>query len=181
MRYNYQMGILELVTTLLYLLALIFLLGIFGIILYAMAYGAPYAALAQNRIDTMKDLLKLKKGQKMVDLGSGDGRIVMAFARAGIESHGYEINPVLVMISRIRIRRAGLEKKAFIHFKDFWVTNLADFDAVTLYGIAHIMKRLESKLKKELKPGSKVVTNYFKFPSLKPIQTRNKVLLYLID
>lgn len=175
------MGILELVTTLLYLLALVFLLGIFGIVLYAMSFGAPYAALAQNRIETMVGLLKLKKGQKLVDLGSGDGRIVMAFARAGIESHGYEINPVLVMISRLKIRRAGLEKKAFIHFKDFWVTNLGEFDAVTLYGIAHIMKRLESKLKKELKPGSKVVTNYFKFPNLKPVQIRNNVSLYLID
>ena len=180
MRYNYQMGIFELVTTILSLLALIFLAAIFGIILYAMAFGAPYAALAQNRIDTMKDLLKLKKGQKLVDLGSGDGRIVIAFAKLGIESHGYEINPVLVMISRLKIRRAGLEKKAFIHFKDFWSTNLGSFDAVTLYGIAHIMKRLENKLKKELKPRSKVVTNYFKFPTLRVRQTKNNVLLYVI-
>ena len=181
MRYNCLMGILELGTTLLSLSALIFLAAIFGIILYAMAFGAPYAALAQNRIDTIKELLKLKKGQKMVDLGSGDGRIVIAFARLGIESHGYEINPVLVMVSRLKIRRAGLEKKAFIHFKDFWVTNLGDFDGVTLYGIAHIMKRLENKLKKELRPGSKIATNYFKFPSLKPIHMRNNVSLYVMD
>lgn len=172
---------IELIIILILVLALTSLIISFSIILYALIFGAPFAPLSQNRIDTMFALLKLKKGQKMVDLGSGDGRILITFAKAGIEAHGYEINPVLVAYSRLRVRRMGLGNKAFVHFGDFWSSNLGQYNGVTLYGIGHIMKRLENKLSKELKPGSKVVTNYFKFPQLKPITIKNKVLLYVIN
>lgn len=162
------------------MIALISLVLLFVIIFYALIFGAPYAPLAQNRIDTMVRLLTLRKGQKLVDLGSGDGRIVIEFAKRGIESHGYEINPVLVALSLFKIRKAGLQKKAFIHFKDFWSVNLSEFDAITLYGITHIMGRLEKKIKKECKPDVKIVTNYFRFPDLKAIRQENRVTLYKI-
>lgn len=175
------MDLLSLFITLLYLIALILLFGIFIIMIYALTFGAPYATLAYNRIETMKKLLNLKKGQKLVDLGSGDGRIVIEFARAGIEAHGYEINPVLVALSRFKIRKAGLERKAFIHFKSYWMGDLSQFDAATVYGIAHMMPRLEKKLIKELKPGSKIASNYFKFPNLRVFKEENKVKLYEIS
>src|SRR3989344_5864801 len=163
------------------LLALISLTVFFCLILYALIFGAPYAPVAGNRIETMVKLLRPKKSDKFVDLGSGDGRIVIAFAKLGVESHGYEINPLLVAFSRYRIRKAGLHKKAFIHFKDFWLTDLSRFNAVTLYGIAHIMGRLEKKLKKELKPGSKITANYFKFPSTRELKKENNVRYYRVN
>ncbi len=129
----------------------------------------------------MIKLLKLKKGEKLVDLGSGDGRIVIAFAKLGIEAHGYEINPMLVAWSRFKIRQLSLQNKAFIHFKSYWSENLREFDAVTVYGIAHMMGRLEKKLVKELKPKSKIVSNYFELPKLKSIKQENKVWLYNIS
>jgi cyclopropane fatty-acyl-phospholipid synthase-like methyltransferase len=174
------MELLSIFITFLSLLAILFLGGIFSLMMYALILGAPFATLAQNRIETMAKLLNLKKGQKIADLGSGDGRIVIAFAKLGIESHGYEINPVLVAWSRLRIRRLGLQNMAFIHFKDFWREDLSSYNAVTLYGIAHMMGRLEKKLKKEMKPGSKIVSNYFKLPNLKPTEEENKVLYYEI-
>jgi len=172
---------MDILITLLSLLAIVFLLSIFGLMMYAMVFGAPFATLASNRIETMIKLLKMKKGERLVDLGSGDGRIVIAFAKLGIESHGYEINPVLVAWSRFRIRQLGLRGKAFIHFKSYWMEDLSKFDAVTVYGIAHMMGRLEKKLKKDLKPGSKFVSNYFKLPNIKPVKEENKVLLYKIS
>lgn len=175
------MELLSIFITILSILAIIFLAGIFALIMYALIFGAPFAALAQNRIDTMVKLLKLKKGQKLADLGSGDGRIVISFAKLGIESDGYEINPVLVVWSRLRIRRLGLEKLARIHFKDFWREDFSSFNAVILYGIAHIMGRLEKKLKREMKPGSMIVSNYFKMPELKPEIQENDVWLYKIS
>lgn len=160
--------------------ALFSLLAIFVLIMYALIFGAPFAPVADNRIKTMIKLLNLQRGQKLADIGSGDGRIVIAFAKLGIESHGYEINPLLVAWSRFKIRQMGLQKKAFIHFKSYWSENLSRFNAVTVYGIAHMMGRLEKKLKKELKPGSKVVSNYFQLQGLKPMNQENKVLLYII-
>ncbi len=172
---------MDLFITGLSLLAIVFLLSIFGLMMYAMVFGAPFATVAPNRIETMIKLLKLKKGEKLVDLGSGEGRIVIAFARLGFESHGYEINPALVAWSRFRIRQLGLKDKAFIHFKSYWMEDLSKFDAVTVYGIAHMMARLEKKLKKDLKPGSRVVSNYFKLPNIKPMKQENKVWLYEIS
>lgn len=167
--------------TFILLLALIALTIFFCLILYALVFGAPFAPLADNRIQTMIKLLKLKKGDKLADLGSGDGRIVIAFAKLGIESHGYEINPVLVAISRYRIRKLGLGKKAYIHFKDFWREDLSGYSAVAIYGIGHIMARFGSKLKKELKPGSKIVANYFRFSNLKPFRKENNVWYYEVS
>lgn len=164
--------------TLISVIALISLSSIFLLIMYALFFGAPFAPVAKNRINTMIKLLNLKRGQKLADIGSGDGRIVIAFAKLGIETHGYEINPVLVAISRLKIRKLGLEKKAFIHFKDFWFQDLSKFDAITVYGISHIMGKLEKKLLLELRPGGRIASNYFKFPNLSIKITKNKVHYY---
>src|SRR3989344_9046692 len=54
----------------------------------------------------------IKKGEKVIDLGSGDGRLMIAFAKKGCSVEGVEINPILVLISKIWIRKAGLKDKA---------------------------------------------------------------------
>lgn len=170
--------IIEVSTIIISLFALIFLTGIFLLFMYALFFGGPYAPVADNRIRTMIKLLKLKKGDKMADLGSGDGRIVIAFAQLGVESHGYEINPVLVAWSRYKIRRAGLEKLAFIHFSDYWQQNFSKFKAVTLFTSPLVIGRVGRKMKRELKPGSMLVSNSFRFPGVKHIREENKVFLY---
>ena len=102
---------------------------------------------------------------KAADIGSGDGRIVIALARAGAVAHGYEINPLLVWWSRVKIRRAGLDGRAYIHRKNLWHTDFSSFDAVTVFGVFHIMRRLETKLRRELKPGARAVSIGFEFPT----------------
>jgi cyclopropane fatty-acyl-phospholipid synthase-like methyltransferase len=160
------------------LLAIVVLLGITLLFLYALIFGAPYAPSATNRISTMIKLLKLKKGQKVADLGSGDGRVVIALAKEGIEAHGYEINPVLVLISRMKIRKAGLQNKAFIHFKDFWQDNFSKFDAVTIYVSPLVTGRLGKKLKREMKGGSRAVSHSFRLPNLESVKSENNIFLY---
>jgi hypothetical protein len=140
--------------------------------------GAVYVPSADERIQTMIDLLKLKKGQIMTDLGSGDGRVLIAFAQKGIEAHGYELNPILVRRAKENIRQAGLEKKAFVHWQSFWDVDFSQFDAVTVYGIPYIMKELEKKLWGNLKKGAKIASNAFTFPNWKPKQNKNDVYLY---
>lgn len=173
--------LMDLISTIFSLLLIIFLLGIFIIFMYATLFGGPYAPAAQNRIETMIKLLKLKRGQKMADLGSGDGRIVIEFAKLGVEAHGYEINPVLVWISRYKIKKAGVSGKAFIHLRDYWQENFSKFDGVTLYVSPLVTGRIGNKLKRELKPGSVVVSNSFKIPHLKVVKEENGVRLYRIS
>lgn len=141
--------------------------------------GAIYVPTKEKRIQKMIDFLEIRPGEKAVDLGAGDGRLVVALAKAGAEAYGYEINPFLVSRARKNIRKAGLEGRAFIHQKNFWKEDLSQFDVVTLYGITHIMKKLEDKLRKELKPNARVASNAFNFPTWEYSKKEGAVYLYL--
>jgi len=151
----------------------------FFYILGSVFLGAFFASTKQDILEDMILLSDVKPGEKAIDLGSGDGRLVIALAKRGIEAHGYEINPFLVRSSKKNIKDAGLEGKAFIHFGNFWPVNFSEFDVVTVFGISHMMKRLEAKLKKELKPGARVVSNHFVFPNWPHAKKENNVRLYI--
>jgi cyclopropane fatty-acyl-phospholipid synthase-like methyltransferase len=138
----------------------------------------PFVPSSTDRLNTMIELSSVKPGQKTLDLGSGDGRVVIAMAKAGAEAHGFEVDPKLIEEARKNIAEEGLEGKAFIHSKNFWDGDLGEYDVVTVYGITSIMGRLEAKLKNELRPNAKVVSNYFTFPNWEPEEVKEKVYLY---
>lgn len=139
--------------------------------------GAHYVPTSDERVQRMLRLAALKPGEKLIDIGSGDGRIVIAAALAGNEAVGYELNPVMVLISRINVRRAGVAGKAKIYWRDFWRYDLSEFAVVTVYGIPHIMGMLEKKLQKELTTGSRVVSNAFQMPTW-PSEEEERVFVY---
>tara|TARA_B100000315_G_C14576839_1_gene588326 strand:+ start:1158 stop:1688 length:531 start_codon:yes stop_codon:yes gene_type:complete len=146
--------------------------------LSALFFGAPFQPSYNKEVRKMIEFANLKKGNKVVDLGSGNGKIVIAFAKKGIESHGFEINPILAWLSRRKIKRLNLQKKAFIHRKNFWNQNFSDFDIITIFQIGKIMPKLESKLQKELKKGAKVISNIWIFPNWKYKEKKGEVYLY---
>ena len=111
-------------------------------------------------------------------LGSGNGKIVIEFAKHGAEAHGFEINPILAWISKLRIKSLGLQNKAFIHRKNFWKQDFSNFDIITSFQISYVMPGLEEKLKKELKSGSKVISNTWRFPNWKPKKKIGAVYMY---
>ncbi|MBU0612565.1 class I SAM-dependent methyltransferase [Patescibacteria group bacterium] len=156
------------------ILLLIFIIS-FGI---PFVTGAPFAPSAKKGVKKMIELAKIKEGDIAVDLGSGDGRIVIALARAGAEAHGYEINQFLAWYSKIRIRMAGLEKKAFIHRGNFFKEDLSKYNVVIVFGIFYIMEELERKLQKETKPNTIIVCNNFSLPNWKPANKEGKFYVY---
>jgi len=112
----------------------------------------------------MIELAKIKKGDKVCDLGSGDGRLVIMAAKKGAKAVGFEINPFLVLISWLKILLAGVRKNAQVQWRNFWWQDVSEADIVLLYLITHQMEKMEKKLKKELKPGARVISYIFKFP-----------------
>ena len=138
----------------------------------------PYVPSTWHKIDVMIELADPKPGEKMADLGSGDGRIVREFAKRGIESHGYEVNSELALLSESKVLDESLDEKAFIHIADFWEENLSDFNIVIVYGMTSIMQHLEKKLQSELKPGSRVLSSIFHFPAWEPKTQKDNVFLY---
>src|SRR5581483_7245070 len=136
-------------------------LHIFGIIILLIAlyfllrpivHGAVYFPTSPKRVGMMLALAEVRAGETVVDLGSGDGRILIACAERGAVAVGYEVNPWLVWRSRRAIRRAGVGKLATVRWESFWRADLARYDVVMLYGITYIMRDLEKKFARELRP-----------------------------
>jgi len=151
----------------LFFISLIVLLTLFPIlvlifIIIPFLFGASFEISTRPVIRKMIEFSKIKKGEKVADIGSGDGRVVIEFAKKGVEVHGYEINPVLVWWSRHKIRKEGLQDRAFIHWKNFWNVNLKDFDVVIVFQINYLMLKVARKLREELKSGSRIISNKWK-------------------
>ena len=161
------------------LIFVIILLLIFTIWISSCFFGAPFQPSSNKATRIIMQLAEIKsKNQKMCDLGSGNGKLVIEFAKRGIESHGFEINPLLVWLSRRRIKHLRLQNKAFIHCTNFLNADLSKFNIITSFQISYIMPELEKKLKKESKKGTKIISNTWKFPNWKPKRIIGHVYLY---
>ena len=160
------------------LLAAIFLICFSISIMFfvPLIFGAPYEPSRKKRIQQIIKLASPKRGEKMIDLGSGDGRIVAEFAKLGIESYGYEINPWLVFYSKIRYRKL---KNAHFRWRNFWRTNLNKFDIIVSFQIHYVMKKMQKKLEKELTKPTKIISEKWEFPNWKINKQEGLVKLYL--
>ena len=160
------------------LLIIGFFLYVIWLFLYSLLFGAPYAAIGKKRLAVILRLANVKKGERAVDIGSGDGRIVIALAKEGAEASGFEINPLLHSIALWKIYKSK-EKNARVFLKDFWRVNFSSYDVITVYGNFPMMERLEKKLQHELRPGARVVSNHFLFPNWQPEKSLEDVYLYI--
>ncbi len=167
-----------------YIVLAIFALIVATIITFAGSsiWGAPFSPSDPATVSDMVALADPQPGSEIAELGSGDGRLVAALAAKGATVHGYEINPLLVLISRMRIwfssRRRHWKGTAYIHRKSFWKASLCQCDTVAVYVYSPTMKQLEHKLKAEMQPGTHIVTNYFGLPRHTPQQVKGKARIY---
>jgi len=153
---------------------------LFFFVFFPIGRGAIYDPSTQAEAEMMAGLAEVRPGEKAADLGSGDGRVLCALARAGAEAHGYEINPILVLVSRRNIRRSGLAGRAFVHWGNFWRASLSPYSLVTTFQVGFVMGRLEAKLLREMAPGSRIVSHYWRFPVLRPEQVRSNIYRYRV-
>ena len=130
-------------------------------------FGAPYDISRKKALENIIKLANPKRGDKIAELGSGDGRVCIELAKNGAEVHGFEFNIFLVWISRRKIKKLGLENKIFIHWKNFFNANLSKYNKVVFFQFKTITKKIGEKLKKELKPKSKVISHQWKIPNWK--------------
>jgi len=145
---------------------------------FPLSRGAIFVPSTREKTLLMSEMAEVEPGDRAVDLGSGDGRVVIELARRGAAAEGYEINPVLVLVSRIAIRTAGLRGRAAIHWGSFWRADLSRFDAVIVFQGSFVMRRLESKLRRELPRGARVISDYWRLPGLAADTTRGTVYRY---
>lgn len=150
-------------------------------VFYPLGRGAIFEPSSPEKTRAIAEMAQVALRERSADLGSGDGRVVIALARAGAEAHGYEVNPFLVMRARRAIRDAGLEGRAFIHWGSFWRADLSAYDLITVFQVGFIMGRLESKVKREMRPGARIVSHHWRFPAMSPEIARNDIYVYRVS
>lgn len=118
----------------------------------------PFVITPTNVVTAMLDLAKVGTGDRLIDLGSGDGRIVIAAAQRGATGVGIEIDANLVERSRASARRLKLEDRATFVTQDLFETDFSNADVVTLYLLPDVNKRLAPKFLSTLKAGTRIVS-----------------------
>ena len=132
----------------------------------AFVMGAPYVPSTTSVSEVMIQLASIKKGEKIFDLGSGDGRLLFMASKLGATAIGLEINPYLVLLSNIKSLFSTHRKTVRTYWKNFWRADYKTADVAFVYLLPWRMKQLEKKLLKEMKAGSRVVSNSFIFPNI---------------
>ncbi|QGY44506.1 methyltransferase domain-containing protein [Maribellus comscasis] len=111
-------------------------------------------------VDTMIEMAKLTPADYLVDLGSGDGRIVIAAAKRGIRAEGVEFNPDMVEYSKRIAAREGVADKTNFVKADFYEYDFSKATVITMFLLPEINRKLRPQLL-ELKPGTRIITNSF--------------------
>lgn len=135
-------------------------------------YDAPYWQTPDAVVEAMLDLAGVGSGDRLIDLGCGDGRIVIAAARRGAEALGIDIDAERIAEAEAAARDAGVAERARFLREDLFATRLEEASVVTLYLVGLPNRLLGPRLQTELAPGSRVVSHCFDIPGWAPAEHR---------
>ncbi len=127
----------------------------------------PYVQTPDDVVNTMLDLANIRPGETVIDLGSGDGRLLIEAARRGGHGFGVDIDPRLVELANENARRAGLADRAEFRVQDLFDTDLGPADVITVYLLPAVNEKLLPTLL-ELEPGTRIVSHDYGFGSWPP-------------
>lgn len=120
----------------------------------------PFVVTPDAVVDRMLHLAQPRAGDRLIDLGSGDGRIVIQAAkRFGAQGLGVDIDPRLVKLAQDNARRAGVESLASFEVKDLFETDLRGANVISMYLLPEVNRQLLPRLLEQLKPGARIVSH----------------------
>lgn len=160
-------------------MTVIFLLfaGLIILFGFVVLFGAPYLPTLRRQTEIALDLLEVKEGMKILELGSGDGSVILAAAKRGAIVTAYELNPVLVLVSRMRCWR--YRKQVRIHWGNFWRKDWPLTDGIFVFLLDKYMEKLDKIIVQQYNGKAvKLVSFAFKIPGRKPTKTRDGMFLY---
>jgi hypothetical protein len=149
------------------------MLGVAMVLGVAIAAGAaepsvPYVPTPQEVVERMLEIAKVGPQDYLIDLGSGDGRIVVTAAKKfGARGFGVDLNPVRIKESVENAAKAGVSDRAAFHQRNLFETDLSDATVITMYLLPRVNLLLRPKLL-DLKPGTRVVSHDFSMDDWKP-------------
>jgi predicted RNA methylase len=149
--------------------ALVLVLAFGGVLLR----GAPYVPTLDKPAKAALEMLGLQPGQTLLELGSGDGKVLVLATQAGLNVVGIELNPFLVVISWLRTRR--YRKQVRIIWGDFWRVQWPPCDGVFTFLLDRFMPKLDERMQTVKKP---LASFAFKIPGRKIVAQKSGVFLY---
>ena len=127
----------------------------------------PYVPTPNNVVERMLDLTDVKSSDYVIDLGSGDGRIVIAAAKRGANGHGIDLDPERIAEARENARREGVDGQIMFMEENIFDTDFSEASVITMYLLPSVNKKLRPELINKLQPGTQVVSHSFDMGSWK--------------
>lgn len=155
------------------LVGLVILLCFSGVLLV----GAPYVPTLTPQVEAALQLVDLKPGQTLLELGCGDGKVLVAAAQIGIRVVGYELNPLLALVAWLRTRR--FRGQVRVIWGNFWRASWPPADGIFTFLLPRYMSRLNTKIVQSNSNSVKLVSFAFKIPD-RPV-ARQKAGVYLYE
>lgn len=164
-------------TLLFIVLVLVLLFVIFSFSSYF--FGGPFVPSQYQIIKKVMDIVEIKEGSVFIDLGSGDGRLLIQAAKQGAFAVGYELNPFWYYISKLNVLLHGVKEKVKVKRENFINADLKEADILYLYLFPEKIADLEKVLRRTLKQGAKIITYKFPFSNWQERKRLEKEKIYL--
>jgi precorrin-6B methylase 2 len=129
----------------------------------------PYVPTPEHVVKRMLELAQIKKGEFMMDLGSGDGRIAIAAARDhGARAIGIDIDPQRIKEANENAKKAGVSDRVTFKQENLFETPIKDANVITMYLLTSVNAKLRPRLLDELRPGTRLVSHAFDMGDWEP-------------
>ncbi len=138
--------------------------------------GAPYLPTLSPQVKVALELADLQPGETLLELGCGDGRVLLAAARRGYQAVGYELNPLLAGLAWLRTLRYRQQVK--IIWGDFWRAPWPPAEAIFVFLLPKYMTKLDKKIIQYGHKPVKLVSFAFQVPGCEPSAQKAGVFLY---
>ncbi len=145
----------------------IFLLGLPAFV-DAQKRDVPFVPTPDEVVEKMMDVANVGPGDYVVDLGSGDGRIVIAAAKRGAFAHGVDIDPQRIKEANENARNAGVEDRVVFVEGNIFETDFSMASVLTMYLLNSVNMKLRPKILESLEPGTRVVSHSFNMNEWEP-------------
>ena len=143
---------------------------------FVLLFGAPFLPTLRPQIVAALDLLDLRPGQTMLELGCGDGRVLAAAAERGLSAVGYELNPLLAALAWLRTRRYG--KRVRVVCGDYWLASWPPAEGIFAFILPRYMSKLDKKVMRYKHNQLRIASFAFAIPNREAARVEQGVFLY---
>lgn len=151
----------------------VFLMVVLGLFTIVIFFGAPYLPTLNPQVKAAFALLQLKPGQTLLELGCGDGKVLLAAAQAGYTAVGIELNPLLALIAWVRTRK--YPRQVRVIWGNYWRMKWPEADGVFVFLLDRYMPKLDARMQEYRRPLASVT---FTVPGRPSAAQKDGVFLY---